>query len=237
MDKLISVLIEHGFEERSAKIYLYLLKNDDSTALEISKGVNIDRTTVYDLLEKLFSKGLVSSLQMNGSRRFRALGAEKLLVHFKEKYDSLEGILPDLKNLELETVDKVSCEFFIGRDGLKIVLKDLINCGKDYKVIGIRKEYEELLGYFNEQGIIKLENFNVKEIAILEKGSNVKKVKGGKYRYLDKKLMSPITTLIYGDYVIFIIWNEPYYSVRIKSDSFVNGQLEYFDLLWGIAKR
>lgn len=236
MDEFIDILIENGFERRSAKIYLYLLKNGNSTALEISKGVSIDRTTVYDLIEKLSSKGMVSSIQINNSKRFKALDAEKLLVHFKEKYNSLEGILPNLKDFELKSADRVSCEFFVGKDGLKIVLKDLINSRKDYRVIGIRKEYEDLLGYFNGQGIIKLENFNVKEIAILEKGVKVKKVKGGKYRYLDKKIISPITTLIYGNYVVFIIWNEPYYSIRINSQDFVKDQLEYFNLLWSIAK-
>ena len=66
MDKqVIDVLNELGLEERETKIYLLLLKEGDSSALQIARKVKIDRTTIYDVLERLISKGLVSTYTKN----------------------------------------------------------------------------------------------------------------------------------------------------------------------------
>ena len=113
----------------------------------------------------------------------------------------------------------------------------MINAKKDYHVIGIRKEYEDILSYFNEQGILKLNELKVKEIAIVEKSAKFKKLKQGIYRYLDGKLISPITTLIYGNNVIFFIWVEPYNAIRIDNKYFREVQEEYFTLIWNAAQK
>ena len=78
--------------------------------------------------------------------------------------------------------------------------------------------------------ILSLDGFKAKEIAIIEKDSKFKKLKNGEYRYLDKKLLSPITTLLYDLYTIFFIWTEPYYAIRIKDKNLINAQEEYFNI-------
>jgi sugar-specific transcriptional regulator TrmB len=236
MEKVNEILQELGFEGREIKVYLSLIKKDGMTASEVSKDIRIDRTTTYDILAKLIDKGIVSQMTKNGTKHFMALSPEDLLQHFRQKYSSLEGIMSELNGLSAQNKEPVKCELFQGKNGLKVVLKDLVASKKDYKAIGIRKEFEEILGYFNEQGIIKLDQFNVKEQAIVEKDSEFKKAKRGTYRYLNKKLLSPVTTLIYDNKVIFFIWTEPYFAIRVSSKTFFNAQEEYFRMLWGMAK-
>lgn len=236
MKDLSEVLKELGFEDREAKIYLLLLKEGDLAALQLARLSQIDRTTIYDILEKLSNKGIVSVYLENKTKKFKALTPEKLLVYFKEKYSSLERIIPELNKITSYEKDKTTCELFTGKEGLKSVLKDLISIRKDYKVIGIKKEYEEILGYFNEQGVLKFDEFNVKEKAIVEKGTEFKKLKKGDYKYIDEKL-SPVTTLIYNDTVVFFLWTEPYFAFRIINKTFRKAQEEYFGLLWKIAKK
>jgi len=230
------VLTDLGLEEREIKAYLALIKNKGLTAFQISKEIRIDRTTMYDILERLIDKGIVSYSIVNKIKCYSALNPEELLTYFKEKYSSLKTILPELNRITQQSQEKVGCELFQGRDGLKTILKDLIDQGKDYKVIGIRKEYEEILGFFNEQGILRLNGFDAREIAIVEKGARFKRLKNGRYKYLNKKLLSPVTTLIYGNKVVFFIWVEPYFAVSVESSAFVKAQAEYFDLLWKFAR-
>jgi len=237
MDKIFEVLKEVGFEDREIKIYLTLINSGDLTALMISKNTHIDRTTTYDILEKLIFKGVVSSYTKNNTKQFHALTPDKLLLYFREKYSSLEMIIPMLKKSSNQTKNVVTCELFQGKEGLRSVLKDLIDTAKSYRVISIRKEYETILGFFHEQGVLKLNEFNAKECAIVEKDSKFKKLKNGEYRYLNKKLISPITTLIYENKVIFFIWNEPYFAIQIENESLAKAQNEYFELMWNIAKR
>ncbi len=234
--KVIEILKDLGFEEREIKIYFALIK-EDLTALQISKETGIDRTTTYDILEKLIQKGIVSSMVKNKTKNFTALSPKKILMHFKEKYYSLEKIIPELNKINKQNKDPVKCELFQGKEGLKTIIRDLLETNKDYKAIGIRKEYEDILGYLVDQGILKLTELKIKETAIVEKGVTFKKLKHGIYRYLDDKLLPPTTTLIYADVVVFFIWQEPYFAVRIKSKHLAKTQEEYFNLLWKIAKK
>ena len=236
MKNILEVLSELGFEERESKIYLSLLKEQEQTALSLARNTKIDRTTIYDLLEKLIQKGIVSQTIKNNSKTYKAIESKALLTYFKEKYSSLESILPQLSSLQSKKQEKLSCELFQGKDGLKTPLKELIETGKDYKAINIENEFEEILGFFNDSGVLKLDEFKAKEIAIVEKGSKFKKLKNGKYKFLDKKLLSPLTTVIYQDTVLFILWTEPYFAIRIKNKQFTQAQEEYFSLLWQLAK-
>ncbi len=236
MTKVFEILKDLGFEEREIKIYLALIRIGDSPALKISKEIGIDRTTTYDILERLIGRGIVSSYIKNKSKHFSALAPEKLLTYFREKYSSLENILPELNKISNQTPEIIKCELFYGKEGLKSVGKDIVNNAKEYRVIGIRKEYEEILGYFNEQAILKLDQFKAKEFAIVEKNAKFMKLKNGEYRYLDKKLISPVTTLIYRNKVVFFIWKEPYYAVSIENEQLAKSQTEHFNFLWKIAK-
>lgn len=236
-DKIKQVLENLGFEEREIRIYLTLVREQDLTALKISKKAGIDRTTTYDLLEKLMNKGLASSFIQDKIRHFKVLTPEKLLIYFKEKFSSLETILPSLNQLKDKSKESVSCELFQSKSGFKTVLRDFIDANVDYKAIGIREEYEEILGYLTDQFVLKLNESKIKEKAIIEEGSKFVPLKYGTYRYLKKKFLPPITTLIYNDVVLFFIWKEPYFVIRIENKEFAKLQSEYFDLLWDVAKK
>jgi sugar-specific transcriptional regulator TrmB len=236
MENINEILKDLGFEDREIKIYLALIKHNGLTALQISKEARIDRTTTYDVLEKLIDKGIVSVFVKNKVKNYSALKPKELLVHYKEKYFALEKILPELNNFTTKEKTIAKCELFQGKEGLKYILKDLISSKLDYKAIGIRDEYEAVLGYLVDQGILTLNDFKVKETAIVENGVKFTKVKNGVYRYLDKNILPPTTTLIYGKTVVFFIWKEPYMAVKIENHEIAKTQEEYFNLLWKIAK-
>ncbi len=237
-EKFIRVLQNLGLEERSAKIYLYLIKNGQDSALQIAKGTFIDRTTCYDLLEKLIQQGLVSCIVSNGTRQFRSLRSDDLLVYFKDKYSSLKNFLPELKQFEHHKKETFQCEFYQGLEGIKTPLKELVASGSDHYVINIRKEFETILEYYNDQAILRLDSVKAQERGIVPRGEQFKRLRKGFYRIIDKRfLSSSVTTLIYGTTVIFLIWTEPYFAIHIKSKEFARSQLEYFRLLWDIAEK
>jgi len=235
--KIIEVLENLGLETREIKIYLTLIREPNLTALQIAKETGIDRTTTYDILEKLMNKGIVSLFIQNKTRHFKALTPKKLLFYFKEKYSSLETILPSLNQVSDKTKEPVRCELFQGKNGFKTVLMDFVEANTDYKAIGIRKEYEEILGYLTDQYVLKFNELNVKETAIVERDAEFIPIKKGVYRYIDKKFLPPITTVIYNNVVIFFIWKEPYFAIRIENKEFAKLQEEYFDIMWGIARK
>ena len=237
MKDVLEILKDIGFDDREIKIYFVLIKDNILSALQISKKSGIDRTTTYDVLEKLIHKGIVSVIKINNTKHFSVLMPKQLVSYFKEKYSCLESILPQLNKLSIEKQEVVRCEIFYGREGLRTIVKEIMARGKDHKAIGIRKEYEEIIGYLTGPAIKTLNNFKAKETAIVEKGSNFRKLKNGSYRYLEKSKMPPVTTVLYGDKSVFIIWTEPYFAVKIENKTFAKAQDEYFNMMWNMAKR
>lgn len=118
MNKINEMLEDLGLEKREIKIYLALLQNNTRPALQLSKETRIDRTTIYDILERLIDKGIVSSIIKNNTKHFTALMPDELLLHFKEKYSTLEGMLPDLKKLTTQTKETLKCEIFQAKEFL-----------------------------------------------------------------------------------------------------------------------
>lgn len=234
--KISSILEDIGLEKREIKIYIVLLKEQNLTALEISKRTHIDRTTVYDLLERLMNEGIVSSFVENKVKHFKVLPPEKLLSFYQEKIFSLENIIPSLQEISDQRKESVTCELFHGKNGIRIVINDFIQAKKDYKAIGIRKEYEEFLEFFTDQVILQLDKLKIKETALVEEGSEFIKLKHGSYRQLNKNSLPAVSVLIYGNVTVFFMWKEPYCAIRIENKDFARLQEEYFGLLWETAK-
>jgi len=56
-------------------------------------------------------------------------------------------------------------------------------------------------------------------------------------KFIKSDLISPITTSLYQNRVIFFIWTEPQYGILIQNKTFAKGYKEYFNLLWKQAKK
>ena len=56
-------------------------------------------------------------------------------------------------------------------------------------------------------------------------------------RYLPSKYASPMAINIYGDKTAIIHWAEKPVTVVIKSKEITDGYKNYFEILWGIAKK
>ena len=66
------ILEEFGLTKNEVKIYLTLLKMGRALAGEITEKSGIHRRNVYDSIERLMKKGLVSFIIQNNRKYFRA---------------------------------------------------------------------------------------------------------------------------------------------------------------------
>lgn len=63
MNDLIAKLVDLGFSEYEAKIYLVLLRQSPSTGYEISKASGVPTSKIYENLQRLKNKGLIFSTE------------------------------------------------------------------------------------------------------------------------------------------------------------------------------
>lgn len=234
MDK--EILKEIGLQDGEISVYLALLKLKDSTATQITQHTGLHRSHIYDLIEKLKEKGLVSFVIKSNVKYFRASSPDKILDYIKEKEEKICKILPELIQLSKEKEEKIKVEIYKGKEGIKTILNDILKSSKEYVVFGNLK-FEEIMPIYIEKFVKIANKRKINEKAILEKGVKIIPIKSHEYRYISKHYLFPNAVVVYGNKVATFIWQEPYYVILTESKDVAQSHRSHFKLLWKIAKK
>ena len=125
MDDLIHQLVRLGFSEKESAVYLVCLQHPGAGVSEVAKWAQVNRATVYPVLESLCAKGLVTSVVRGEDRAFRAEPPERLLtllrlqaVEMQERTRTAETLLPRLEAFFNARNEKPKIRYIEGLDGL-----------------------------------------------------------------------------------------------------------------------
>ena len=226
-----------GLSDGESTIYLALLKLGSSPVHKIKEETRMHRTTIYDFLEKLLTKGLASYVIKGGVKYYKATHPNKLLDYIKEKENMVNDVLPELGKLSDFHKDEITVEVYRGVEGVKTLLKDVLREGKDHVIFGIDESmFKEKLGPFMEWYFKEEKKRRFKErILTSDEASYVYGYQTAMYRYLPRESFNPTPTYVYGDNVAILIW-EPFSVIRIKNAALADSYAKYFELLWKMAK-
>lgn len=121
----VEILKEYGLSEKESHVYLTLLPLGSVNLQEIAKRLDFPRTTIYNTLNYLVAKGLVSYVTKKSVRFYEASDPSKLLDKLNEKKELLHSILPELASLKEVVKDSSSVEIYQGSKGLFTILSDV----------------------------------------------------------------------------------------------------------------
>ena len=231
------VLQSIGLENKEIKIYLALLGEPESTATKISKLTSIDRTFIYELLNKLIEKGLASYVIKNNIKYFSAVDPGVLLKNLEEKREQLKNILPELKAKQKLIKSKTKVEIFQSKKGVSNILKLMASIGKDYFFIG---GLQEICTKFENDAHLYVQiakNLKSKGKIIARKKDNFFIGKNEDYRFVPDRIISSTSTLISGNKVAIFIWSEPYFAILIENEEVAKNTMETFNYFWNLAER
>ena len=238
MDK--SKLIELGLGKSEADIYLALIKFGKSTTTTLTKETGIHRTYIYDILEKLKEKGLISQIKEEGKQYFISTDPSRLKDYLNEKLDIVKNLLPELNELKKGNSEETTVEVFKGKEGIKLILNDMVKEGKDYLGVGVIHYFENedyLPKIFTDQWIVKMSEKNVKEKMILEEGTYISPIKKSEFRYLPKEYLFSSSFLVYGNKVAIFVWGKALVQILITNNDIAKSYETQFNALWKIAKK
>lgn len=250
---MINELQKLGLSKYESQIYLALLKLGESSAKPIIEETNLHRQVVYDALDKLIEKGLVSYVLQAKRKYFKATPPKKFLEFFDEQEKELEDkkkefsrLLPELQKINLSSKKDQEATTYKGNKGIRALLDDLLeNSKQEILTIGASEIKAES---FQKQLDINLPRFhNLREkqkqplkILLSEemrgRANTLKKQKYTMCKLLPKELTSNMSTNIYGDKVSIILWGANPFGILIKSKEIAKGQKKYFETLWKVAK-
>ncbi len=232
----IEKLKQIGLSDSEARIYLALLGLGEATIAEISKQSGLHRTNIYDSLERLKEKGLVSYFSKENKQFVRAADPESLLAFLHEQEEFISKLIPELKEVQSKIQEKITIEIFKGKQGMKSALKDVLNKKREVVGYSISGQLRQFLPdfadyYFREQTKHKILHKFIYTAGTIKPPSSYYEIK-----YLPKEFSSTTLSLCYDDILLNLIWEPEMIAIKIKSKKLSDDFKTHFKLLWKIAK-
>ena len=243
----LNLLKQAGLTEGEIKVYLALLELGLSTSGNIIKKSNIAKSIVYQILEKLEKKGLVSHIIKSKTMYFQASSPEKILNYIEEKEkdlkqtkEEIEKILPELL-LKEKFGDKSEATVYTGYKGIITAYEKVykkLKKGEEYYYLGIPTYQPKEMHLFWQRDHIRRQKegikckllFNIDTNQEILKNRN--SFKGCEARYILSDIKTPAGFLIYKDTTVIILQSPTMIAVEIVNQDITNSFQSYFDEFW-----
>ena len=240
-----------GLTKNEVKIYLALLRLDMTTSGPIIKKTGIHTSKVYDGLERLSEKGLVSYIVKSNTKYFRAVSPDRILDLIREKKEKIEEqekevklIIPQLKLQQGSSSEETEAEVFQGWKGMETVykmLRDTLKKGDTNYIFGASKgEDEEKTRFFFNRHISLLAQKGVKQKIIFNEYAKKNIEEYSKHPKLFQlksfENVTPTEINLWGDNVMIVILRKNPTVILIKDKKVHVSFRQYFDSMWKIAK-
>jgi sugar-specific transcriptional regulator TrmB len=237
-------LREVGLANEEIEVYLAMLKIGSSLASKVSEETKINRSHVYQLIERMIAKGFVSYVIRENRKYFSAVNPEKIVELVREREQKMKNILPNLLELASFQKEKPVVEIFEGKEGIKTILNDILKVKEEWLAFGSSGKGQEILSFYAEHWEKEREELKIDLRGILDssesglkRGKEISKRKYTKIRYVKEDYSSPSSTWIYGDRLAFVIWSKEHsFAIRMISKEIANNFKKHFEILWKNAK-
>lgn len=242
-------LVELGFSEKEADVYLALLKLGKGTVSSIARKAGIQRTTAYNVLDGLVSKNLVRITGKEPKQEYVAESPDIILKVLKTKQKKTEEqlnaankIVPQLKSIHNKG-NRPKISFYEGQEGLIRVYEDTLTSSEPIRAYATLDDmYQTLPGYFPDYFKRRAKK-NIPIRAILpatqttseRMGHNKEEMRTVALIPADKFRFSPEIN-IYDDKVMIASWREEL-GIIIESAEIADAMKKIYELAWQEAKR
>lgn len=243
-------LMKIGLSGGEAKVYLALLYIGESTVGLIVKKSGIAYSNIYEVLQRLIEKGLVSFIIKEKTKHFQVINPNYLYKFVEKKEKRIEQekavlrkIMPSLVNIQKFIKERQEAEIFIGIKGVKTAYERLLENSKkndNFLFFYIpEKEFtkEADVLYYQLMNFYKKLNVKIKGISNEEyrKSEFIIKARFIEMRYVNFPL--PCNIDIFQDGTLFITWAYKPTAFLIYSNDISEKFRNYFESIWKMARK
>lgn len=247
----VSVLREAGLTEGEAKVYVALLELGSATTGPIVEKSGVARCIVYQLLERLARKGLVSFVMKEKTRHFSAASPEGLLEYVegrKRKLDEsgkrIEEMLP--KFLAMQRSAKSSeARTYVGFRGMVSAHGNLygkLKKGEGYFFMGIPAVQEEFYHAYWKRDHARRVSAGITCRLLFDANTDRKVLKdrngfeGCDARYMPEGISAPAWIMGYKDVAVIGLQSKMPITIEITNQEIADSFLAYFEEFWKMSK-
>ncbi|HEY1074609.1 MAG TPA: helix-turn-helix domain-containing protein [Patescibacteria group bacterium] len=236
-------LTELGLTPKQSKVYLSALQLGPASVQAIANLAKIERTNVYDSIESLIAKRLMSITATGKRTLYVAEPPETLQKILEEKQATLKQLLPDLRSLTHSSDAKPRIRYYDGIEGYKAVYEDNLTC-KDKLLFGIYsvKTSVEVLGRdYLRLAIERRVKAGIRLRVIRSRQTEVEGIYRSseeelrEVRFAPEDMVFPITTFVYDDKIVFLSSEKELFGMIIESKDMASAYRNCFQALWQIS--
>lgn len=238
-----------GLSDNEIVMYVALLELGKGTVSQISRKAFLNRTTGYDVLDRLVSKNLISISGKEPKQEYVAESPDnvgkliaKELERRQNELNEAKKIIPELKSIH-NIVNRPKVLFYEGKEGLKQVYEDTLTSTEPIRAYAsVENMHAGLPGYFPEYYKRRAK----KGIAIRAVVPNSET--GRERKSFDKAEMRETALVptdmcdfipeinIYDNKVMIASWREKL-GIIIESAEIADAMKKIYELAWAEAKR
>ena len=225
-----------GLSKGEIKVYSTILDLGIPSVNDIHKSTGLERRTVYDIVNKLAEKGLITNIKERGKNYYKCAPLSKIKEEVKKRKQELtkfEEIIPRMEEMYASSKPPINFEILRGKEGIKTVFEDLLKYEKNYFIGGrwyITKRLPIYWSHYNKRRIKK----KVKWFNLVLHDSPKSPTK----QFIEVKTLpeefsgSPSIIFIYGNKVVNVLWGEEFFAFSIESEDIANNYKKYHSYLW-----
>lgn len=245
----IKDLIEIGFAKNEALVYVTLARYKESNANQIIKETKLHKKIVYENLEKLIDKGLISFIIEGKIRVYKLNSPESLEQLYEEKIKGAkeekrkaEELSKELSKISSKIKTKQDAKIYRGKKGIQTFYNELLKIKKDYVVFGAPEHSLSSMGetfWLNLNAKLKERKIKGKLIfnpSIKYYGEKIKS-KLLEIKYFERDFEPLTETNIQGDRVAIIVWTDEPILFLIEDKNVAGSYIKFFEKLWKQAKK
>jgi sugar-specific transcriptional regulator TrmB len=224
-----------GLDEKEKSIFSVLIKIKHASVNVLMKKTQIERRTIYDVLERLIQRGYVRYSLENGVRIYHPTDKEVLLESLSKKVEDFKQIMPQFDSVQGS--EDANVELFKGIEGIRMVFNEIVALKETHYAFGDVSKFVEKAGFDTQKFLARLERAGAKEKIIYPVGKKILRIQKGEYRVLSKDLVPPTPVIICGDVTFLFMFSDPVLVIRIDNKEMTSSYKKYFDTYWKTAKR
>jgi sugar-specific transcriptional regulator TrmB len=238
-------LKKFGLTENEARVYLALVELGEATATPIRNKTDLHTSRVYEALNSLIEKGMVSYFMRNNVKHFKAADPDVMFDILDDKKQELLKVMPQIKLLGNKKEKGYSVSLYEGYKAFKQIYDHVLfnlKSGDEILVLGAQPETVHFLGhtFFKQYTQRRIKRKISMRIIFnhdaLETAKEYNKLALTKAKVLPEGTIAPAAFDIYPGKVSILILKEKPLVFHIDCKEVSDSYKQYFEFLWKVAK-
>ncbi len=239
---LINLLQKAGLKDKEAKAYLACLELGAASVQAIAQKSGLKRTTTYDVVEGLLSKGFIIQSRNKKRKVYVAEDPKNILSLLKLQEEKFKQALPELRSIFNSLIEKPKIEYYEGVAGLETVYRDTLKSKGAILAYGSIDDMWSIMSKeFIKEYVAERIKRNIFERAIVPATKEAKeyarknKKELREFRFVDPERVRFYNEInIYNDKVAIISFKDKV-GLIIQSRQIADTQRAIFELAWQAA--